>query len=99
MDLALGTEFAGYRIERTLGRGGMGVVYLAEDARLKRKVALKVLAPELADDDRFRDRFIRESELAASLDAPNVLPVFDAGEHDGSLYIASATSRARISGG
>jgi serine/threonine-protein kinase len=88
MDLALGTEFAGYRIERTLGRGGMGVVYLAEDARLKRKVALKVLAPELADDDRFRDRFIRESELAASLDAPNVLPVFEAGEHHGSLYIA-----------
>jgi serine/threonine-protein kinase len=88
MDLALGTEFAGYRIERTLGRGGMGVVYLAEDARLKRRVALKVLAPELADDDRFRERFIRESELAASLDAPNVLPVYEAGEHDGSLYIA-----------
>jgi serine/threonine-protein kinase len=88
MDLALGTEFAGYRIERTLGRGGMGVVYLAEDARLKRKVALKVLAPEVADDGRFRDRFIRESELAASLDAPNVLPVYEAGEHLGSLYIA-----------
>ena len=88
MDLALGTEFAGYRIERTLGRGGMGVVYLAEHDRLKRKVAFKVLASELADDERFRDRFIRESELAASLDAPNVLPVFDAGEHDGSLYIA-----------
>ena len=88
MDLALGTEFAGYHIERTLGRGGMGVVYLAGDPRLKRKVALKVLAPGLADDDRFRDRFIRESKVAASLDAPNVLPVYEAGEHRGSLYIA-----------
>ena len=66
----------------------MGVVYLAEHERLKRKVALKVLAPELADDERFRDRFIRESELAASLDEPNVLPVYDAGEHDGNLFIA-----------
>jgi serine/threonine protein kinase len=88
VDLSPGTEFAGYRIERTLGRGGMGVVYLAEHKRLKRKVALKVLAPELADDERFRDRFIRESEIAASLDEPNVLPVYDAGEQDGSLYIA-----------
>ena len=66
----------------------MGVVYLAEHERLKRKVALKVLAPELADDERFRDRFMRESELAASLDEPNVLPVYDAGEHDGNLFIA-----------
>jgi tRNA A-37 threonylcarbamoyl transferase component Bud32/streptogramin lyase len=88
VDLASGTEFAGYRIERTLGRGGMGVVYLAEHERLKRKVALKVLAPELAVDERFRERFIRESELAASLDQPNVLPVYDAGEQDGHLFIA-----------
>jgi tRNA A-37 threonylcarbamoyl transferase component Bud32/outer membrane protein assembly factor BamB len=88
VDLASGTEFAGYRIERTLGRGGMGVVYLAEHERLKRRVALKVLAPELADDERFRERFIRESELAASLDQPNVLPVYDAGEQEGHLFIA-----------
>jgi tRNA A-37 threonylcarbamoyl transferase component Bud32/outer membrane protein assembly factor BamB len=66
----------------------MGVVYLAEHDRLKRKVALKVLAHELADDQRFRERFIRESELAASLDEPNVLPVYDAGELEGGLYIA-----------
>ena len=66
----------------------MGVVYLAEHERLKRKVALKVLAPELADDERFRERFIRESELAASLDQPNVLPVYDAGEQAGHLFIA-----------
>ena len=84
----VGTEIAGYRIESEIGRGGMGVVYLAEHDRLKRKVALKVLAPELADDERFRERFIRESELAASLDEPNVLPVYDAGEHEGNLYIA-----------
>ncbi len=71
-----------------LGRGGMGVVYLAFDPRLKRRVALKVLAPELAHDRSFRERFIRESEVAASLDHPNVVPIFEAGEHDGVLYIA-----------
>jgi len=81
-------EFGGYRIETALGRGGMGAVYLAEHVRLKRKVALKVLPPELAEDERFRDRFIRESELAASLDHPNVLPIYEAGEQDGVLFIA-----------
>ena len=81
-------EFAAYRIERVLGRGGMGVVYLAEHVRLKRKVALKMLSPELAQDERFRDRFIRESEIAASLDDPNVIPIYEAGEQDGVLFIA-----------
>src|SRR5205085_12022619 len=61
---------------------------LAEHLRLPRKVALKLLAPELADDDRFRERFLRESQLAASLDHPNVVPVYDADETDGVLYIA-----------
>src|ERR671936_1051409 len=84
----IGTELAGYRIERVLGRGGMSVVYLAHDPRLKRNVALKLLAPELAEDDRFRVRFLRESQLAASLDHPNVVPVYEAGEVDGLLYIA-----------
>ncbi len=83
-----GGEFAGYRIEKVLGRGGMGVVYLAEHSRLRRKVALKVLPPELAEDERFRERFIRESELAASLDDPNVIPIYEAGEQDGVLFIA-----------
>jgi hypothetical protein len=84
----IGTDVAGYRIERVLGRGGMSVVYLAHDSRLKRNVALKLLAPELAEDEGFRVRFLRESQLAASLDHPNVVPVFEAGEVDGLLYIA-----------
>jgi Protein kinase domain len=84
----IGAEVAGYRIERILGRGGMSVVYLAHDLRLKRNVALKLLAPELAEDESFRGRFLRESQLAASLDHPNVVPVYEAGEVDGLLYIA-----------
>jgi YVTN family beta-propeller protein len=84
----IGTELAGYRIERVLGRGGMSVVYLAHDPRLKRNVALKLLAPELAEDEGFRARFLRESQLAASLDHPNVVPVYEAGEAEGLLYIA-----------
>jgi YVTN family beta-propeller protein len=66
----------------------MSVVYLAEHLRLKRKAALKLLAPELAEDERFRERFLRESELAASLDHPHIVPIYDAGEVEGQLYIA-----------
>ena len=66
----------------------MSVVYLAEDLRLRRRVALKVLAPELASDARFRERFLRESELAASIDHPNIIPIYEAGEADGRLFIA-----------
>src|SRR6059058_5187903 len=84
----VGTSFAGYRVERVLGRGGMSVVYLAEHPRLKNKVALKLLAPALAEDDVFRERLIRESRLAASLNHPNVIPVFDTGEEDGVLFIS-----------
>jgi hypothetical protein len=84
----VGTLFAGYRVERVLGRGGMSVVYLAEHPRLKNMVALKLLAPALAEDDLFRERLIRESQLAASLNHPNVIPVFDTGEEDGVLYIS-----------
>ena len=72
--LAAGEDLGAYRIEKLIGRGGMGEVYRAVDTRLGRPVALKLLAPELADDDRFRERFLRESRLAASLDHPNVLP-------------------------
>src|ERR1700694_5768920 len=86
--LDLGTTFAGYLIESRLGRGGMSVVYLAEHVGLGRKVALKILAPELADDTRFRERFVRESRLAASIDHPHVIPIYDAGEKEDVLYIA-----------
>src|SRR5438874_972173 len=84
----IGTELAGYRVERELGRGGMGVVFLAEHLTLGRKVALKVLAADLANDQSFRDRFTRESRLAASIDHPNVIPIYEAGESDGQLFIA-----------
>ena len=87
-DPRLGTELLGYRIEAVLGRGGMGVVYQALDRRLERKVALKLLLPELAEDESFRQRFLRESQLAASLDHPNVVPIYDAGQVDQQLYIA-----------
>jgi DNA-binding beta-propeller fold protein YncE/tRNA A-37 threonylcarbamoyl transferase component Bud32 len=83
-----GSSLAGYRLDEIIGRGGMAVVYRAFDSRLERRVALKVLAPELARDGEFRQRFIRESRAAAAVDHPNVLPVFEAGEADGVLFIA-----------
>src|SRR4051812_29160753 len=83
-----GSEIAGYRIESLIGRGGMAVVYRAEDTRLGRKVALKLLTPQLADNEQFRQRFIRESRLAASLDHPNIVPIYEAGEAEGQLFIA-----------
>jgi len=87
-DPRVGTELAGYRIESLLGLGGMSVVYLAEDLRLKRWVALKLLAASLAEDESFRDRFLRESELAASIDHPNIIPIYEAGTTEDILFIA-----------
>ena len=87
VDSRIGSELLGYRLEALIGRGGMGVVYRAHDPRLKRDVALKLLAPELAEDRAFRDRFLRESELAAALEHPNVVPIHDVGETDGQLFI------------
>ena len=87
-DLSIGSELLGYRVERVLGRGGMGVVYLAADLRLRRTVALKLLAPPLSADEGFRKRFLTESKLAASLDHPCVVPIYEAGEADGQLFIA-----------
>lgn len=81
-------NLAGYQVERLLNRGGMGVVYLAKDLRLNRKVALKLLAPELTADDTFRRRFERESQMAASIDHPNIVPIYASGEADGFLFIA-----------
>jgi serine/threonine protein kinase len=84
----IGRRIAGYRIEREIGRGGMAVVYRARDLRLDRTVALKLLAPELARNDTFRRRFTHESRAAAAIDHPHIVPVFEAGETDGVLYIA-----------
>ena len=84
----IGTEFAGYRIEGLVGRGGMSVVYRAEHPRLGARVALKLLAPELSEDEGFRERFVRETRLAAALHHPNVIPIYDAGEWQGTLYLA-----------
>jgi len=84
----VGRELAGHRVVGVIGRGGMSVVYLAEHIGLHRKVALKVLGPELADDAAFRERFIRESQITARLDHPNVVTVYDAGEAEGVLYIS-----------
>jgi serine/threonine protein kinase/WD40 repeat protein len=85
---AIGARLGQYRLERRLGGGGMAVVYLARDERLDRPVALKVLAPVLAEDEAFRKRFIRESRAAAAVEDPHIIPVFGAGEAGGMLYIA-----------
>ena len=84
----VGDEFAGYRTRAVVGRGGMSVVYQAENLRLSNTIALKVLAPELAADDVFRARFLEESRIAASLNHPNVIPIHDMGSCGGLLYIA-----------
>src|SRR5919201_1545878 len=88
-DRRIGTELGGYRIVEPLGRGATSVVYRAEHVRLGRPAALKLLTPGFGEAD-FRDRFLRESQLAASLDHPSIVPVYDAGDEDGLLYIAMA---------
>jgi Protein kinase domain len=88
VSFAAGSRVAGYRLEEELGRGGMAVVFRARDDRLGRLVALKILAPSLAADEGFRQRFIRESRAAAAVDDPHIVPVFEAGESDGVLFIA-----------
>lgn len=90
-----GSDVAGYRIDSLVGQGGMGVVYLAWDERLKRHVAVKLISPELSASEQFRERFLVESELAASLEHPNVVPVHAAGEMDGHLYLVMR----RVEGG
>ena len=86
-DLNPGSEFAGYTIEDIAGRGGMGVVYRARQHRPSRLVALKVIAPDLASDDSFRERFENESNIAASIEHPNVIPVYEVNEVDGAVFI------------
>jgi hypothetical protein len=87
-ELADGDEFAGYRIESRLGRGGMGILYLALEPGLERRVALKLIAPEAAADEVFARRFAEESRIAASIEHPNVVPIYAAGEEDGVPWIA-----------
>jgi streptogramin lyase/predicted Ser/Thr protein kinase len=87
-ELSTGDVLAGYRIEGQIGRGGMGVVYRATQLALERQVALKLIAPELAQDESFRERFKRESKAAAVIEHAHVIPVHEAGEADGQLYIA-----------
>ena len=87
-DPRVGSELGPYRIESVIGRGGMGVVYLATHAGLDRKVALKLLAPDFADDEAFRARFLRESRMAAAIDHPNIIPIYEAGEVDGVYFLA-----------
>lgn len=84
----IGAEFAGYKLDSLLGHGGMSIVYRAEHLSLGRTVALKLLAPQLSEDQAFRERFTRESRLAASLDHPNIIPIYEAGEEDGVFWIA-----------
>jgi tRNA A-37 threonylcarbamoyl transferase component Bud32 len=86
--LPVGVEVAGYRIESFVARGGMAEVYRARDLQLDRQVALKLLAPELAESESFRARFLRESRLAASIDHPHIIPIFAAGMADDLLYLA-----------
>ncbi len=86
-ELPTGSLLAGCRIEGIVGRGGMGVVYRATQLSLERPVALKVIAPDFAGDITFRERFKRESRIAASIEHPNVIPVYEAGEGEGQLYL------------
>jgi serine/threonine-protein kinase len=85
---AAGDVIAGYQVESFIARGGMAVVYCARDVRLNRRVALKLLAPELTEDDNFRQRFMRESRLAASIDHPQIIPIYRAGQFEDLLYLS-----------
>ena len=87
-DRRIGTVIAGYRIDARIGRGGMGVVYRAHHLQLERQAALKLIAPDLAESSGFRERFAREARIAAALAHPNIVTVYDAGEVDGTLYLA-----------
>lgn len=87
-DFSAGLRIAGYRLEEQVRKGGMAVVFRAVDERLDRRVALKVMSAELAADETFRQRFIRESRAAAAVDDPHLIPIYEAGQADGILFIA-----------
>ena len=92
-DPRIGTVIAGYRIEERIGRGGMGVVYRAEHLNLRRRAAIKIIAPDLAESEGFRERFTREARIAAALQHPNIVTVYDAGEVDGTALPRDAVHR------
>lgn len=94
-DARLGSTLGDYTIESMIGRGGMSVVYLARHTKLERHVALKVMAEELSENEGFRTRFVREAKMAANLEHPNIVPVYDAGEIDGILYLAMRVIRGK----
>ena len=87
-DPHIGRVLAGYRIEELIARGGMGLVYRAEHLNLGRRAAVKIIAPELAEDADFRERFNGEARIAGALQHPNIVTVYDAGEQDGLMYLA-----------
>src|SRR4051812_40290422 len=86
--LEVGSQLGPYTIESYIGRGGMGIVYRARHSELGRQVALKLLAPELAENESFRERFVRESRVAARVDHPNVIAIYEANEYGGRYFIA-----------
>src|SRR6185436_8613225 len=86
-EISIGSVLGGYRVEGVAGEGGMGRVYRATQIGLGRQVALKLIMPELAMEPDFRERFARESRLTAAIEHPNVIPVYEAGEADGHLFI------------
>jgi serine/threonine-protein kinase len=92
MLLGEGDDFAGYRILRSLGSGGMGEVYLAEHPRLPRRDALKLLRSDISADAEYRSRFEREAALASALWHPNIVGPHDRGDHDGHLWITRISS-------
>jgi serine/threonine protein kinase len=87
--LSPGSRFAGYQIERVVGLGGVGILYRARQLRLERPVALKLVEPEIARDPVVRERLRREARAVASLEHPNVVPLYEAGEEDGTIFIAT----------
>src|SRR5713101_5393463 len=91
----IGKSLSHFRILEKIGEGGMGVVYRAEDEKLRRVVALKVLPPDLVGNEERRLRFLREARAAAAVSHPNLATIYEIGEADGVVFIAMNTSRGR----
>ncbi len=91
MSLAPGAQLGPYSITAEIGRGGMGVVFLAQDPRLKRQVAIKLLPPDLTRDETAKQRFLQEAQAASALDHPNICTIHEINETtDGQLYLVMA---------